>query len=359
MPELSRRGANLLRGDESASGAESSRSDASLSGPARGSAAGGPVRALPRPDSNAGAVVTALNRRKEFRASLCIVATALGADFATGRVTSAFYAQMGECAWAGIALSGAVFGAFVAMLAHLARRTGADGVPALLRRMPGGPMGRGAGAAYALIALASAGMHATAAGHAGALLLPMQHAGLWSAALALLAALSIALAGRRALSCAGAIFLILMGLFELALLFFAKPPEGAALRFELEFRLRNHLPAALGFALLHASFCGCVCAGAVVRLTGGRSRPLRMGLWSGGMFTLMLAGANAVLATRSAQLTALRLPFVALAGGWGSAGFYVSAALSYLAAATSLAGVAYALLPRKMMLNYENQSPQD
>ena len=100
-------------------------------------------------------------------------------------------------------------------------------------------------------------------------------------------------------------------------------------------------------------------AGAAVRLAGGRSRPLRMGLWSGGMFTLMMAGANAVLAARSAQLTALRLPFVALAGGWGSAGFYVSAALSYLAAATSLAGVAYALLPRKMMLNYENQSPHD
>ena len=56
---------------------------------------------------------------------------------------------------------------------------------------------------------------------------------------------------------------------------------------------------------------------------------------------------------------ALQLPFVALASSWGTAGFYASTVLSYLAAALSLAGIAYGLIPRKMMLNYENSTLQD
>ena len=287
------------------------------------------------------------------------MATALGTDFATGRTLSIFYAQLGDASWPGLAFAGLAFGGFITMLAHLARRAGADGVPALLRRMPGGPMGRGAGMLYALIALTAVCTLTAAAGHAGALMLPMRNAGLWSGATALLAALSIALAGRRTLALAGGAFLGLLGLFELGLLFFARPPESAVLRFELELRLRNHLPAALGLALLHASVSACVSAGTAARLAGGRVRPPRLGMWSGALFFLLLAGGNAVFAAQSEQLLALQLPFVALASSWGTAGFYVSAVLSYLAAALSLAGIAYGLIPRKMMLNYENSTLQD
>ena len=304
-------------------------------------------------------VVTALNRQWEFRGALCVVATALGTDFATGRTLSTFYAQLGEASWLGVAFAGLAFGFFTTMISHLARRAGADSVPALLRRMPGGPMGRGVGALYALIAFLAVCALTAAAGHAGALTLPMRNAGFWSGATALLAALSVALAGRRAMALAGGTFLGFMGLFELGLLFFSRPPGEALLRFELELRLRNHLGAALGLALLHASVCACVCAGATARLAEGRVRPLRLGMWSGGLFFLLLAGGNAVLAAQSEQLLALRLPFVALASGWGTAGFYLSALLSYLAAVVSLAGVAYGLIPRKMMLNYENSTLQD
>lgn len=300
-----------------------------------------------------------MKQKWEFRGALCIVATALGADFATGRTLSAFYAQLGGAAWPGVSFAGLAFGLFIAMLSHLARRAGADDVPTLLRRMPGGPMGRGVGALFVLVALSAACACILSAGHAGALVLPMRNAGLWSALAALLAALSLSLAGRRALTPAGGVLLGLMGLFELGLLFRAQPPESAALRFELELRLRNHLPAALGLALLHAAACASVCAGATVRLSGGGVRPSRLGLWSGGLFFVLLAGGNAVLASQREQLLALRLPFVALAGGWGVGGFYLSAALCYFAAVLSLAGVAYGLIPRKMMLNYENSTLQD
>lgn len=300
-----------------------------------------------------------LRRQGEFRAALAVVAVAVGTDFATGRELSAFYAQTGPASWLGVALSGTVFGLLTAMLARLARRSGADSLPALLGRMPGGRMGKGAAALYALVVvLACAGL-LSAAGHMGALALPLRGGGCFGAAFALLSALWIAFMGMRALAAAGSVFVGCVALFELGLMFFGRAPEPAALRFELELRLYGNIAAALTFALLHACVCACVAAGCAVRLSHGRVRPGRLGLWSGALFMLLLLAGNAALALQPEELLALKLPFVALASGWGKVGFYLSSLISYFAAVTTLAGLAGGLIPRKMMLNYENPTSFD
>lgn len=300
-----------------------------------------------------------MRERGSFSTALCAVAAAMGADFATGRALSAFYAQMGRASWLGAAVSAAVFGGLMAMLAHLARRAGAVSVPALLRRMPGGRMGAGAAVVYGLLVAAGVCAMMASAGHAGALMLPMRRAGLFAGALAACAAATLCLAGARAMRrvCGG--FVGCMALYELALALFGNPQGGAALNFELELKLRDNVPAAILLALVHACVCACMAAGMPVRFSGGRARPARIGLWSGGLFLLMLLGGNAALMRAPEEWMALRVPFVALSAGWGGAGFYLSAILAWFASVMSLAGLNCALFPRKMMLNYEDSPTFD
>ena len=272
-----------------------------------------------------------------------LVAAALGIDFVSGCVPATFYGQMGRVSWLGILFSALLFGCMTAFITGQARRSGAGSAGGFLARLPGGGLGKGACLLYGAIVVLAAGMLTVSAGRMGALALPVRRADLLGAAAALAAALALALAGGGALRTAGGLLtLALLGL-ELALMLFAQLPE--APRYAVELRLRDNRAAALGFALLHTSACLCIVFGLLLKLSGGRLHPARLGGCSGALFGLTLGLGNAVLMARDERMLALKLPFVALSRAWGSAGFYLSAGLGWLFCAFSLAGLIYGILP--------------
>lgn len=288
-----------------------------------------------------------MERCGHFSVALTAVAVALGADFATGRDLSAFYAQLGRACWLGVAGTAAVFASWTALLAYLGRRTGADALPGVFRRLPGGSVGGGITALYVAFLVISGAMSLAAAGHMGALMLPVRWGEAWGMVLAALLAAWIALGSEQGICRAGGVFVGCVALMELGLMLFGRMPASAGLNFELEMKLRDNWGAALLFALVYGSVCACVSAGVVVRFSRGRIRPYRLGLWTGALLAILLAGGNAALMAQEEKLLLLQLPFVALASGWGALGFYLSAGLSYFAAVMMLGGLVYGLVPRK------------
>lgn len=294
-----------------------------------------------------------LNRENELHGALGIVAAALGMDFVSGRSLAAFYAQTGQVGWLGVCLSAVLFGLLIGLLARLAKRSGAQSVGELLSRLPGGGAGKGMFILYGLILLLAAGMLVTSAGRMGALALPVQQADLLAGALALLAAGVLAFAGKSALKALGGALVLLMLVFELALLFFAELP--ATPRYEIELRLKDNWAAALGFALLHTTACLCLSAGIAVKISGGRTSPARLGWHAGMLFGVLLGVGNAVLMARDVRILALKLPFVALSADWGGAGFYLSAGIGFLFCVFSLAGLIYGILPGRDAANFRGK----
>ena len=282
---------------------------------------------------------------------MAVCAAAVSADFAAGRETSAFYSQMAGASWLGIAFSALLFGGLVALIVLLARRSGARDLFSLLRRSPGGALGRIGRALYLGILLLAGGSLICAAGRLGALTLPLRHAYAFGVAAALLLAAWLALGGAGGMRIAGAGFVALLALYEAALARFGRLDELPGMQFVLELKLADNLPAALLFGALHAAMCASLCAGVVLRAAGEGARPAALGLWSGSVFFLLTAAGNAALRAQAGELLALEVPFVALASGWGAAGFWSSAAVIYLAAVTSLAGLICALPLPDWMLN--------
>lgn len=286
-----------------------------------------------------------MRRWREFGAALAVVAAALGADFASGRESAAFYAQMAGASWWGVAFAAAAFGLIVALVAWLEERCAAANLFALLRRAPGGRLGWVGCALYALILLLAGASLIDAAGRLGELALPLRHARQLGVALALLVSAWLALGGAGGLRAAGAAFLALLAAYELALCAFARLDALPGVTYVLELRLANSIPAALLFAALHAAMCACLGAGVALRAAGEGARPAALGGYSAALFLALSLLGNAALRGQGDELLALDTPFVALASCWGSAGFWGSAAVIYLACVTSLAALLAGLLP--------------
>lgn len=287
-----------------------------------------------------------MREKREYRAALAIVAVALGTDFMSGRALAAFYAQLARASWLGIAVSALLFGGFTALFSRLARRTGARNMLEVLRRFPGGGMGRVVEGLYLAILAGGMGMMVSSAAHVGALTLPSQHGSLYAAALCVLLSGTLAACGARGLLLLGGAFAICAAGFVAALLLWGNLPDAALMRWALDLRLEDSWIAAALFALLHASAGVCLSAGTAVRLTDGRMRPHVLGLWTGVVYFLLLALGNAVLRINVREILALKLPFVALAAGWGSRGFYISALMIFLADVTTATGILYAVFPK-------------
>ena len=294
-----------------------------------------------------------MNRYREVYAALAVAAVGASADFASGRELAAFYAQLAGASWLAVALSGLLFGLITAMLANMARQSGAGDMYELFRRMPGGRLGGFACVLYAGILLTAGWTLVSETARLGALTLPLHRAPLFGAAFALLAAAWLAL-HTGSMKAVGAAFVGMLLLFELALLLFARLDKLPGMLFVIKLKLGGSCLAALILALIHSAMCACLSAGVAVRMAGEGARPKRLGMWSGAAFLALLLVGNAALRNQMDELLALEVPFVALASCWGSAGFWSSAIVMYLAAVTSLSGLICGLLPRKWMLNSKN-----
>lgn len=292
-----------------------------------------------------------MRRWGEAAAALAVVATALGADFAAGRECAAFYAQTAGACWLGTAFAALVFGLLVALTARLGRDGSAANLFMLLRRAPGGALGWIGCALYALILLLAGGALLDAAGRLGELALPLRHARAFGLAASLLLAGWLALGGGGGLRAAGAAFVAAMAAYACLLAMFGGVEALPGIPFVLELTLADNWIAALALGALHAAMCFSLCAGLALRAAARGARPAPLGLWSGAAFFALVFAGNAALRCQADEILALEVPFVALASGWGSAGFWASAGIIYLAAVTSLAGLLGGLLPEGWMLN--------
>lgn len=293
-----------------------------------------------------------MKKREEFARAVSVVAAALGLDVASGRAMAAFYAQTAGASWIGVAFAGLFFGTMTGLLYALMRRSGALSLPALLQRLCGGGSGRVILALYGLILLSCASMAAGEAAHIGALVLPVHHAGIYAALAAVMLSAAAALSGRRVLQALGAVFLGSLAMCMIALLFFARLPM-EEVRFGIELKLENNVPAALLLALLHSAVGLCISSGAAV--DRGNMHPGRFGMYAGVLYAAVLGLGNAVLQMKQPVLMRLQMPYVALSSAWGSAGFYLSAALIYLGSITALTGMIYGCIPkRKSRILIEN-----
>ena len=286
-----------------------------------------------------------MRARGDFQAAVAVTAVGTGLGFASGRTQAVFCAQTVRASWLGTAFSALVFGLLVAMLCHLKRRTGAQRLPGVYRRLLGCHAGKLIGGLYAVALVIAAALLLSAAAKVGALALPLRHAALAGALAALLIAGIVAVLGDGALVCVGGAYLALLILLELALWRFGGRPDPARLQFVVDLRLADSVGGALALGALSACMSTALSAGVAVRMAGGRTSPSGVGLFCALMYLPVQLTGNAALQAQQREVLSLRTPFVALTALWGKPGFYLSAGLIFLGAATALAGVLRAFMP--------------
>ena len=292
------------------------------------------------------------------RGALAALASTAGVGFATGREIALFYTQTGLASWAGIALSGTVFGLLTGLCARLARRSGAAGLPRLCRLRLGRVGRRVVGLCHALLlALAAASMLARA-GALGALMLPLPRGCLWGMALSLLLAGMLAAGGGRRMPGPGLALLGVAATFYAALALDGRPPR-LYWSGEVVPSLSGSLLAAAALALCHGALCACLAADSACRWAAAGARPGRLGAFCGAGLGLILASGNAALIRGGEKLLALGYPLAPLAARWGLFGFWLTAGFGFAASTATLAAALTGLtgwLRRDgiSMLNVEN-----
>ena len=283
--------------------------------------------------------------REDFRAAVAVTAVGTGLGFASGRTQAVFCAQTVHASWLGAVFSALVYGLLMAMLCHLKRRTGAQRLPGVYRRLLGCHAGKLIGGLYAAALIVAAVLLLSAAAKVGALLLPLRRAALVGALAALLITGIVAALGDGALVCVGGAYLTLLLMLELALWRFSGRPDPARLRFVVDLRLADSLPGALILGALCACMSTALSAGVTVRMSGSRTSPCGMGLFCALLYLMVQLAGNAALQRQQQEVLSLRTPFAALTALWGKPGFYLSAGLIFLGTVAALAGILRTLLP--------------
>lgn len=263
---------------------------------------------------------------------LCI--SGLGAGFASGREISFFFTQTQKASHLGALLCAALYGAFIGLCTHFARRTGASSFPQIFRRSLGVYAGKAIGVLHFAALLLMGWLSLCFAGQAAALLLPIKHAAAVGAAFAVLFALLIAKnEGKTALLGLG--FGGILLLYLLLLLLFGRLPPESQLYVHTRLKLKNSPSAALILGALYACRCMMLTASAAVSLSDC-GRPRRMGLLCGIGMLALLECANGALLRQDVQLLALKQPLSAMFAQFGKAGYSFAASTIYTSAVFSL-----------------------
>ncbi len=279
----------------------------------------------------------------ERRAALAAVAATAGAGYASGRELVLFFAQLGAMSWLGIVFAAVCYGLLASALCRCAMRTGGRTPGAFLRRLLGRGTGAAASALHGVLMSLTAAVMLVSAGETGALTLPVQHGGAWGMALGLAAALGLCLAYPEAMPALGLVTAVVgVGLY--AGLALDPRPVRVYTRAETELALENSAGAAVLLAAMYAALNASVGGDCLLRFSGSRVDPARVGLWGGGLMALLLACANGAILRGGRQLLGQALPAVILASRWGIAGFWLCALFSFLCAVGTLAATLGALL---------------
>ena len=250
---------------------------------------------------------------------LCVGAAMVGAGFASGREIMRFFSQYGAFSWALVAFAAVV-------------------TAWMLRRMlaMGGVHSRLEKGLLLLFSLAVGGGMTAAAGELWALTVPLRYARTMGSVITLALCLWLAGGSLRGMAWLGRVLLP----FLLAVLVLCLRVPGDDRQKTVTF---GEITLA---AVSVAGYCGLngMTAAGVI----GGSRPDReqngIALAVGLLTALLLGLGNAALLPHAAALWDAPLPTVSLLRAYGKAGYYLSAAVLYLAASTTLIAVLRGLL---------------
>ena len=245
---------------------------------------------------------------------LCIGAAMVGAGFASGREIMRFFSQYGAFSWA--------LAAFASLMTAW-----------MLRRMlaVGGVHSRLEKGLLFLFSLAVGGGMTAAAGELWALTVPVHYARTAGSVVTLIACLLLA---------GGSLLGRLLLPFLLAVLILCLRVPGASR--QKTYTLWEMILAAVSVA----GYCGLNGMTAAGVLSDSRPRREQNGIAAAiGLLTALLLGlGNAALLPHAESLSDAPLPTVSLLRAYGKPGYYLSAAVLYLAASTTLIAVLRGLL---------------
>jgi len=263
---------------------------------------------------------------------LCILGAMIGAGFASGQEMMRFFTGYGPFSWCLIVLA-------AIMMTGLMYRVMQRGNPAHL--MPRGKFTWfGKGLLLLLLVFVAGGMEA-AAGELFALTVNIHHAR--GIGLLITSSICVVLSQRnmRILSGFG---LLLLPLLLIALALCRRLPD---LHFKSELPDAIELFRAIVHGIGYAGMNVMLSAGVLCDAAGncGNRRICRSSLWAGGALLCLLLLYNAALLPYRVLLREQPLPLVMLLRVYGKAGFYLSAAVLYLAVITTLMAVMRAAVP--------------
>ena len=274
-------------------------------------------------------------RRQEVYAAGAIIASASAVCFASGRGIVLFFTQLGHMAWPGILIAGCLFGWMMHTVMHFARKTGAENLPEVFRRLTGTGCGRAAGVMYGLLtALVAAVMVENCAG-IGAIVLPVKKGALTGAAFALLAAVVICLDRRRLLPVLGLATVCAAILFYAGLMLDVRP-VAIHIKIRTVFRLRGSAAGCILLAMMHASLNASVASASAAEWGCAGVRPTATATLAGTMMTACLACANGAMLRGGEAICAQTMPTVILAARWGIWGFWLCSGFMYLSSILTL-----------------------
>ena len=276
-----------------------------------------------------------MSERTSWRAALAALAAASGVGLASGRELVLFFAQMKDCAWAGVAAASALYGLLVGGAAAFAARVSRES-----------PLARACEALRLLLAALVSAFMLYRLGRVGALTLPLRHGYVFGAGFGLLAALALNLPSDRGQARLGLVVAVYAGGFFLAN---ALDPRPVTLhRAEaVEFALQKNLWAALALAAPYAAINACAAHWRLGRMGVRMSiSPASLGVKSALLCAALLSPAVWALLRAGDEAMAQPMPGVVLSARWGLAGFWLCAGLCALCAAATLSAALGLMLNR-------------
>ncbi|MBR3739238.1 MAG: hypothetical protein IKN04_02130 [Clostridia bacterium] len=250
---------------------------------------------------------------------LCIAAAMVGAGFASGQEIMQFFSQYGAFSWALVILAAIVMGLIIQRI--------------LSRRCENTFSGR---SLLSLFYVAVGGGMTAAAGELWALTVPFHYARTLGSVITLIACLRLAEGSLQGMVWLGRILLPLL----LSVLILCLRAPGTS--------WQKTVPIWEGVlaVLSVVGYCGLNGMIAAGVLSGSRSRKEqnKISVAVGLLTALLLGLGNAALLPHAGTLSGAVLPTVSLLRAYGKTGFYLSAAVLYLAAATTLIAVLRGLL---------------
>ena len=278
-----------------------------------------------------------MRKQDSMGIAAAIVASIVGAGFASGREIVAFFGKFGIAGYAGaLAAAGLVALATRGVIALSGKyREGA--LPGLMRCVAGRSAGGNSLMALLLITVSAAMV--AAGGELGALLVNVHGAREMGMALtAVLAGVCVA-CGMAALKWLGGATVVMMLGYFVVLALRAPEPGPVYVR-----------PGALASAAAYAGFnltgaCGVACAAGLELGSRGDARraAISVGRATGLLLLALLLAALVCMRVHWAQVESAPMPSVLLAAGLGIAGYYMTIVVMWIAVLSTLTGALLAL----------------